>query len=79
MTKEEILKHADYTQPDWITDTSIFYLAKNGFGHYWPKYAAKATHSDAWCNVVIRDSNPLKTLKGAIRAVEATRARWNKR
>lgn len=78
MTKDEILKHADYTQPDWIGETWIYYLTKNGFGHYWPRYAAKATHSEGWCSVCIRDSNPLKTLKGAIRAVEQYRARWSK-
>jgi hypothetical protein len=79
MSKEEYLKQADYTQPDWITDTSVFFLVKNGFGHYWPKYAAKATANDAWCCVCLRDTGPLKTLKGAIKAVEATRARWTRR
>lgn len=78
MNKDEILANADYTQADWQTETTVFYLTKNGFGHYWPKYAAKASHSSGWCPIYIRDSNPFKTLAGAIRYIEAYRKKWSK-
>ena len=77
-TREEILATADYTQADWQTDTTLFYLTKNGLGMYWPKYAAKPQHGCGWCQVYIRDSNPFKTLKGAIRYVENYRKKWGK-
>ena len=77
-TKDEILAYADYTQPDWQTETSIFYLTKNGLGMYWPKYAVKPQYGSGWCQVYIRDSNPFKTLNGAIRYVESYRKKWAK-
>lgn len=68
-----------YTEPDWNTPTEKFYCAKNGLGSWWPCYMVKNASSPdvpaSWYPVIIRNSSPFKTLKGAIRFVEATRAR----
>ena len=69
-----ILLGGEYTEQNWITDTSAYYITKNGLGSFWPRYVVKAT-CGGWCLIIIRDSNPFKTLKGAIRYIEKQRER----
>ena len=58
----------DYEQDDWkFPEKNIeFYLAKNGLGQYWPCMVSKNYP------IIIRDSNPFKTLNAAIKFVEKT-------
>jgi len=70
-----ILENADYTEQDWITETSAYYITKNGLGSLWPRYVVKS-RCGGWCEFHIRDSNPFKTLKGAIRFIEKHQQRY---
>ena len=70
-----ILEKAHYTDPTWITENSAYYITMNGLGSFWPRYVVKAT-CGGWCPINIRDSNPFKTLKGAIRFIEKHKERY---
>lgn len=72
---EKILLDAEYTEENWISENSAYYITKNGFGSFWPQFVVKAT-SGGWCPFIIRDSNPFKTLKGAIRFIEKHKERY---
>ena len=67
-----ILEDADYTEQNWISDTSAYYITKNGLGSFCPRYVVKAT-CGGWCPINIRNSHPFKTLNGAIRFIEKHR------
>ena len=75
--RDERLAQAAYVDPAWVTDNAAYYITQNGLGSYWPGYIVKAT-CGGWCPIVIRDSNPFKTLDGAIRFINKQRTRWNK-
>ena len=64
----------DYTQENWNAETRRYYCIQNDFGQWWPMLKVKAL-SGGWCQIYIRDSNPFKTLSGAIRYIEKHRAR----
>ena len=72
------LENAHYTDPNWITESEAYYITVNGLGSFWPRYVVKATYG-GWCPISIRDSNPFKTLKGAIRFIEKHRERYKAR
>lgn len=75
--KDRYLSNADFVDANWITDKAAYYISKNGLGHYWPRYIVKATYG-GWCPIIIRDSNPFKTLSGAIKFIEKHRNRYNR-
>ncbi len=68
----------NYEKPDWKTEREEYSIRQNGLGSYWPLLQVKTTHGQ-WCPIIIRDSNPFKTLGGAIRFVEKVRARAAKK
>jgi hypothetical protein len=76
--EERTMSAERYTQPEWETERTRYYICQNGFGHYWPMMEAKTTYGDQWCQIIIRDSDPFKTLGGAVRFVEKIRARDRK-
>lgn len=63
-----------FTKPEWNTKTKRFSCVQNGFGQWWPRLRVKA-QSGGWCDIIIRNSDPFKTLNGAIKFVETTKAR----
>ena len=70
-----ILEKAHYTDPNWITESEAYYITMNGLGSFWPRYLVNATYV-GWCPISIRDYNPFKTLKGAIRFIEKHKERY---
>jgi hypothetical protein len=70
-----ILLGAEYTEENWISENSAYYITENYLGSFWPRYVVKAT-CGGWCPINIRDSNPFKTLKGAIRYIEKHKERY---
>jgi hypothetical protein len=45
-----------------------YFLSRNRLGRWWPGLETKTDRD--WYGIVIRDSNPFKSLSGAIRFVE---------
>jgi len=68
-----------YAQENWTEGNQRFYCSQNGHGHWWPCMEMKGTEGGSWYPIIIRNSTPFKTLKGAIKFVEATRERIAKR
>lgn len=62
------------TKAEWNTETRRFECRQNGLGQWWPLMFTKAPGC-SWCQIIIRDSNPFKTLSGAEKFVEKTIAR----
>jgi hypothetical protein len=73
--RDQILSRADFVDPSWVMPNQAYYISKNGLGSYWPKYIVKAT-CGGWCPIIIRDSNPFKTLAGAVKFIEKCRNRY---
>lgn len=67
-----------FTKPEWNEEGRRFECVQNGFGHWWPKMATR-TNGCGWYELIIRDSKPFKTLAGAIKFVEKTKARIDQR
>ena len=78
METQGTITDGKYTQPEWNTEKTRYYCAQNGLGSWWPMMEARAD-SGGWCRIIIRDSNPFKTLKGAIAFVEKTKKRIEER
>ena len=60
----------------WEESTSEkekYFITQNAFGHYWPRYTCNGYE------VIIRNSNPFKTLKGALKFIEETKKRLPKK
>ena len=69
-----------FTKPEWNSEKTIFECVQNGFGQWWPKMATRKYVGDPYpYEIIIRNSNPFKTLNGAIKFVEKTMARIEKR
>lgn len=59
-----------YTQPNWQFEKYYFELHQNGFGHYWPIMFTRNNQTNQHLYpIYIKDSDPFKTLKGAIKYV----------
>jgi hypothetical protein len=67
-----------YTQPEWESENRRYYCMQNGLGQWWPGMEVRTT-GGSWYPVILRDSNPFKTLKGAIRFLEQQKARIESR
>jgi hypothetical protein len=59
-----------YAPECWRSEKRYYSLCRNGFGHWWPHLKVKGNYGGGWMDITIRDSNPFKTLKGAIAFVE---------
>lgn len=72
----EINKHSDldkpgvFYKPEWLGDKTRYYCGQNGFGHWWPVMQTNCSNSAYWYPIIIRNSNPFKTLNGAIKFIE---------
>ncbi len=76
--RDEVLSRADHVDPTWVKENQAYYISKNGLGSYWPKYIVKAA-CGGWCPIIIRDSNPFKTIEGAIRFINKHKSRYEVR
>lgn len=63
-----------YTLPEWEKEKYFYYLIRNGFGHWWPCMGMGSKNGNSY-PVYIRDRNPFKTLKAAIKYVNEFEAR----
>jgi hypothetical protein len=59
-----------YSPECWRSEKRYYALGRNGLGHWWPHLKVKGNYGGGWMDITIRDSNPFKTLKGAIAFVE---------
>ncbi len=59
----------NYTKPEWNSETRRFECHQNGFGQWWPTMLVKCPGLGGmtWASVIIRDSNPFKTLKSTLK------------
>ena len=62
-----------FTRESWNSEKRQFRCGKNGFGQWWPVmyWGDPSKPFEHWYPVYIRDSNPFKTLSGAIKYVES--------
>jgi hypothetical protein len=67
-----------YTQHEWNTENTRYYCWQNGHGHYWADMEVLGS-SGKWFRIILRNSNPFKTLTGAIRFIEKEKARIESR
>jgi hypothetical protein len=60
-----------YSPECWKSAHRQYSLRANSFGQWWPTLETKPDYpGSGWGNIIIRDSSPFKTLKGAIAFVE---------
>lgn len=66
-----------YIGDNWESEKRRFSIVRNGLGSWWPKMEVlcPGCKGVVWVDVIIRDSNPFKTIEAAIRFVEKTKAR----
>jgi hypothetical protein len=76
MTHPKTIKADTYQPTQWeaVNGSRRYSLSKNGLGQWWPELEVRV-EGDRWCRIIIRDSNPFKSLSGAIRFVEKFIAR----
>ena len=67
-----------YTQAEWNREDRKFECVQNGLGQWWPKMRARAKNG-SWYEIIIRDTDPFKTLIGAIRFIERAKQRMDAR
>lgn len=78
MEMQGTITNRRYTQPDWNDERTRYYCLQNDFGQWWADMDVRAD-SGGWCRIILRNSNPFKTLKGAIKFVERTKKQIEKR
>jgi len=60
-----------YTQNNWQFDKCFFVLTKNAFGQYWPTMLIRNDTQEQYpYPIYIRDRNPFKNIKRAIKFVD---------
>lgn len=60
-----------YTQDNWQFAKCYFVLSENAFGQYWPTMLIRNDRHDQYpYPIYIRDRNPFKNIKRAIKFVD---------
>lgn len=78
METQETITDGRYTKPEWNNETTRYFCWRNQLGQWWADMEVR-TDRGGWYRVILRNSNPFKTLKGAVAFVEKEKKRIEKR